>query len=225
MPSGYYKWLKRGSQPNKYEKAQHVTDSFAEIFTYTIRIWVPPGARHIEIKFGSKFCNPTVWRSWCTGLYQKAHTSDDLRKAFSTHLPVSASCFHNATLSRVCQGLVIPMTTLSWKASEKGSRTSFDSASISGRKMIFALLLPKPSTISTSSVLIANETENRQSCSEQNWRPNGFLHLQTMNYFKAKAFSSFYSCKLRYGQRRSDAPLPPQLWPPPVPPGDRRRRE
>ena len=143
MPSGYYKWLKRGSQPNKYEKAQHVTDSFAEIFTYTIRIWVPPGARHIEIKFGSKFCNPTVWRSWCTGLYQKAHTSDDLRKAFSTHLPVSASCFHNATLSRVCQGLVIPMTTLSWKASEKGSRTSFDSASISGRKMIFALLLPK----------------------------------------------------------------------------------
>ena len=126
--------------------------------------------RNTLMKFGLKPCDPTVLRSWCTGLYLKAQASDGLRKVFSTHLPVSATCFQNATSSRVCQGLVIPMATLSWK--------------VSGRKMIFALLLPKPSTVSTSAALFANETENRQSCSEQNWRPNGFLHLQIIDYFR-----------------------------------------
>lgn len=62
--SGYYKWLKRGIQPNRYERAQHIVDScVADIHAHNPDMGYRQVRDTLELEFGLKLCDPTVWRS------------------------------------------------------------------------------------------------------------------------------------------------------------------
>lgn len=62
--SGYYKWRNRGSQPNRYEKAQRVTDVYvADIHAHNPDMGYRQVRDTLELQFGLRLCDPTVWRS------------------------------------------------------------------------------------------------------------------------------------------------------------------
>ena len=62
--SGYYKWLKRGGQPNCYEKAQQSLDAYvADIHAHYPTMGYRQVRDTLELQFGMELCDPTIWRS------------------------------------------------------------------------------------------------------------------------------------------------------------------
>ena len=62
--SGYYKWLKRSKAPNRYEHAQRELDYLvSDIHAHNPEIGYRQIRDILELQFGVKLCDPTVWRS------------------------------------------------------------------------------------------------------------------------------------------------------------------
>ena len=62
--SGYYKWLKRAGEPNCYEKTHQILDSYvSDIHAHYPMMGYRQIRDTIELQFGWKLSDPSVWRS------------------------------------------------------------------------------------------------------------------------------------------------------------------
>ena len=61
------------------------------------------------------------------------------------------------------------MTMLLWKVFGAVSKIPCKSTFVTGRLMIYTLLLTRLSNISTMNALYVSDLENHQSCLERNW--------------------------------------------------------
>ncbi len=62
--SGYYKWLGRNGQPNRYELAQnHLDDYVKDIHTHYPAMGYRQIRDILQLKTGCKVCDLSVWRS------------------------------------------------------------------------------------------------------------------------------------------------------------------
>jgi len=94
--SGYYKWLRRGGQPNRYEKAQRQLDKHVE----DIHSHYPSmGYRQIKdtllLQTGWVVCDLSVWRSM-----QRLHIQGYVRKSKSPSHPGQEHDVHPNLLNR-----------------------------------------------------------------------------------------------------------------------------
>lgn len=113
-------------------------------------------------------------------------------KVFSTHHQAIANCLKNTTQFKVCQELETLTIMLLWKVFWEGSKARCENTSAIGSVTLSVLSLNRPSITLIMNVRFGSETENHQSCFEQNWRLENFLSI---NYwllqYRQRAFSLY----------------------------------